>query len=159
MSDLPDIPRTCIRSIHVSGIFYFGNLAGNLFVHIPQVLQKLLIFPRSFTQTPGLFFSGVLHIHGTCTAFLHVFDSWKFICAHPADALEILHFSWVIYTDTRVVFFRVFHPFLRHVLHLYMCVIAGNLFVHILHMLQQFRIFPRSFTRTPGFLFRVSAHP
>ena len=78
-------------------------------MHIPQVLRQLCIFPRSFTWTPGLFFLGFPHIPGTCTALLHVFDSWKFICAHPADAPAILNFFWVIYTDTRVFFSAVPH--------------------------------------------------
>ena len=50
-------------------------------------------------------------------------------------------------------FFRVFRTSLRHVLQFYMCVIAGNFFVHILQMLRQFRIFPGSFTWTPGLFF------
>ena len=87
------IPGTCITCVHVTGTFYKGHLATKLFVHITQMLWKFRIFP------------GFPHISEICTAFLHVCDSWQFICAHPADAPEILHFSWAIYMDIRVVFF------------------------------------------------------
>ena len=90
LSHVLDIPRTYIRSVYVSGIFYFGDLAGNLFVHIPQVRQQLCIFPRSFTQTPGLFFfqvfstslGHVLHFYMCGIAgnlFVHILQMlWKF---------------------------------------------------------------------------------
>ena len=98
LSDVPDIPRTCIRSVHVSGIFYFGDLAGNLFVHIPQVLRQLCIFPGSFIRTPGLFFwvfrtslGHVLHFYMCLIAgnlFVHILQMlWKF-CIFPRS------FTW-----------------------------------------------------------------
>ena len=126
-------------------------------MHIPQVLRQLCISPRSFTWTPGLFFLGFPHIPGTCTAFLHVFDSWKFICAHPADAPAILNFSGS-FTQTPGFSFQLFHTSLRHVLHFYMCVIAGNSFVHILQMLRKFCIFPGHFTQIPGLFFSGFLH-
>ena len=52
------IPGTYITCVHVTGTFYKGHLATKLFVHIRQMLWKFRIFPGSFTQTPGLFFSG-----------------------------------------------------------------------------------------------------
>ena len=139
--------------------FYMCLIAGNLFVHILQMHWKFRIFAGSFTRTAGLFFPGFPHIPETCTAFLHVCDSRQFICAHPADAPEILHFSWVIYTDIRVVFFRVFRTSLGHVLHFYMCVAyLSRTFTHqiicvhpaytpkVLHL-------SRTFTRTLGLFF------
>ena len=85
--------------------FYMRVIAGNFFVHILQMLWQFHIFPGSFIRTPGFFWGGFPHIPETSTAFLHVCDSWQSICAHPADAPEIPHFSQVIYTDIRVVFF------------------------------------------------------
>ena len=91
--------------------FYMCLIAGNLFVHILQMLWKFRIFPSSFTWTAGLFLPGFPHIPKTCTALLHACDSRQFFCAHPADAPAIPHFSWVIYTDTRVFFLGVSaHP-------------------------------------------------
>ena len=54
--DFPHIPRTCTTFACVANIFYFGDLAANLFVHMPWMLREFHIPPGQ----QGLFFSGFL---------------------------------------------------------------------------------------------------
>ena len=78
------------------------------------------------------------------------------MCVHPTGALEIPHFSQVIYVDTRVFFFGFSaHPWDMYrifncVWHVYSGHLPTNLFVYILQMLWKFHICPPSFTRTSG---------
>ena len=83
------------------------------------------------------------------------------MCVHPTGALEILHFSQVIYADTRVFFFGFSpHPWDMYcifncVWHVYSGHLPTDLFVYILQMLWKFRICPPSLPGHQGCVFRV----
>ena len=68
-SGFPHIPGTFTCVYHI----YSRHLPTKLFVHIFPMLWTFCLFPRTITQTPGLFF-GVPHMPGTCNVFLHVCD-------------------------------------------------------------------------------------
>ena len=70
LSGFPHIPGTFTCVYHI----YSRHLPTKLFVHIFPMLWTFCLFPRTITQTPGLFFLGVPHIPGTCNVFLHVCD-------------------------------------------------------------------------------------
>ena len=53
---------------------YSRHLPTKLLMYILKMHRKSCIFPRTITWTPGCFFLDFLHIPGTCTAFLHVYD-------------------------------------------------------------------------------------
>ena len=85
---------------------------------------------------------------------------------HPADALQTLHFSWVIYPDIRVVLFQVFCTSPGHVLHFCICIAYfSRTFTH-----QIIHVHPRDSPEIPHFSrviyldtrvvsLRFSAHP
>ena len=93
LPDFPHIPRTCTTFSCVANISHLGDLAANLFVHMPWMLWEFRIPPGQ----QGLFFSGFLDTPScrcsgvsqdiypdTGGCFFRVF-------VHPADALEIPH--------------------------------------------------------------------
>ena len=109
LADFPHIPRTCTTFACVAGIFYFGDLAANLFVHMPWMLQEFCICPGQ----QGLFLSGFLDTTScrcsgvsqdiypdTKGCFFRVF-------VHPADAQEIPHFPGPL-TQTQGLLFSGF---------------------------------------------------
>ena len=79
-------------------------------MYIPEILRKFHIFSGSFTWTPGLLLSGFLHISGTCTAFLHVWDIFIQAIYPPiylstsCRCSENYRFFPNIYLDTNSVF-------------------------------------------------------
>ena len=94
------MPGTCITCVlvHVAGTFYLGHLATKLDVHITQMPHKFCIdlghlcghqgcFCQMFCTSPG----HGLDLYISVAYFIQRF-SRQFICGHPADAPEILHF-------------------------------------------------------------------
>ena len=109
-SDILHIPRTCITLISDMSDIQLPNL----FVHIWLMLQMFYIFPRHFPKHHGCFFLDILDTPGTCIIFILTFWTFNasFICAHSADAPEVLHFFRAVF------FFWIFGTILQHVLHL-----------------------------------------
>ena len=92
-----------------------GNSAfvpGHLPRHQGCVFQVFRIFSETITWTPGLFFSGFLHIVRTCTAFLPVCDIFirdiypeNYLCTSCRCSGHFV-FSQDNYPNTWVVLFR-----------------------------------------------------
>ena len=164
---LPDflhISRTCTTFACVANIFYFGDLAANLFVHMPWMLQEFHIPPGQ----QGLFFSGFSghYIMQMLRGFLgHLPGHWGLFflgfCT-SCRCSENSAFSWAIYPDTGVVIFgfsahyimQMFQFFLRH--------LHGHeaFFFRVFRTLHHADapIFLRTFTQTQGLFFSGFPH-
>ena len=87
--------------------------------------------------------ANVVHVLGKCGS--RHFPSKLFV--YILQILQKFRIFLDISLDTRVVFFMVFHTSLGHLLHFYICVaylfrtFTHKLFVYILQMLWNFRIF------------------
>ena len=87
---------------------YFGHSAPHLFVHALEVPH----FFRTFTRAPELFFFQIswtllghlLHLKYLCQVFQTF--STSFLCAHSADALEVLHFFRTFTRPSLLFFFE-----------------------------------------------------
>ena len=85
---------------------YFRHSAPHLFVHAPEVLH----FFRTFTGAPELFFFQMFWtllghlLHLKCLFQIFQTFGTSFICAHSADAPEVLHFFQYIYPTITLVF-------------------------------------------------------
>ena len=113
---------------------YWGCLPTKLVVYILQSSRKST-FSRAIYPDTRVFFSGILHFPRTCTIFAHIESfcfrcsahpwdmyyictcgchilfwefSHQFICAHPANASDILHWPRTSISTPGLFFFRFY---------------------------------------------------
>ena len=109
LADFLHIPRTCTTFACAADIFYFGDLAANLFVHMPWMLWKFHISPGQ----QGLFLSDFLDTTSCrCSGvsqdiYLDTGGCLFWVFVHPSDAPEIPHFPGP-FTQTQGLLFSGF---------------------------------------------------
>ena len=117
------------------------------------------VFVLAFCASRG----HVLHFY-MCVTYLFWMLTHQSIHVHPADALEILHFSRTFTWTPGLFFFQVFHWSLEYVLYFYMCITyLFRTFTHkiiCVHPADTLKIlhFPGPFSSTPGLFFSSFLH-
>ena len=162
--DFLHIPRTCTTFACVANIFYFGDLAANLFVHMPWMLREFRISPGQ----QGLFFSGFLDTTSCrCSRVSQDIYLNTVVCffsgfCTSCRCSQNSTFSWAIYPDTGVVIFGFSGHYIMQMFQLFLRHLHG----HEVFFFQVFRtlhhadapIFLRTFTQTQGLFFSGFPH-
>ena len=144
---------------------YSGHLPIKLFVYIQQMLQKFCVFLKQLSGCQGGFFwvfctsqEHVLHFY-MCVAYYSQHLPTKVFVYILQMLQKFPIFSGTFTSIPGFFFFWVFHTFLGHVLHFYMCVTylfktftPQIICVHSADALE-FPHFPETFTQTPWVFF------